>query len=101
MRVGSFVEFLKHTLHLETMPSYLDIVARAFDTFILEHNCNADQSRFLLAMQTEFLKRRKLELADLYEEPFTNVGSNAAEKYFCEEEIEEIVFLTEKLQNQS
>ena len=97
LRVGSFVDFLKHALNLEKMPSYRDIVARAFDAFILEHNYNADQSRFLRAVQTVFLERRKLEVADLYEEPFTNFGSNAVEKYFTEEEIAGLIDLTNKL----
>jgi len=97
LRVGSFVDFLRHILRLETLPTFRDIVARAFDAFILEHNYNADQSRFLRAVQTVFLERRKLELADLYEEPFTNFGANAVEKYFSEEEITELMNLTRKL----
>ena len=97
VRVGSFVDFLRHILRLETLPTFRDIVARAFDAFILEHNYNADQSRFLRAVQTVFLERRKLELADLYEEPFTNFGANAVEKYFSEEEIGGLIELTRRL----
>jgi type I restriction enzyme R subunit len=44
-----------------------------------------------------FLQRRKLELADLYEEPFTNFGTNAVEKLFGEIEITELVELTKRL----
>ena len=97
IRVGSFVDFLKHILKLESLPSYKDITAKAFDAFILEHNYSADQSRFLRAVQSVFSERRKLELADLYEEPFTNFGSNAVEKLFTEEDIEDIILLTKKL----
>jgi len=97
IRVGSFVDFLKHILKIETLPSYKDIIAKSFDAFILEHNYNADQSRFLRAVQTVFLDRRKLELADLYDEPFTNFGSNAVEKLFSEGEIEDIIELTKRL----
>ena len=97
IRVGSFVDFLKHILKLESLPSYKDITAKAFDAFILEHNYSADQSRFLRAVQSVFLDRRKLELADLYDEPFTNFGTNAVEKLFTVREIEDIIQLTKKL----
>jgi type I restriction enzyme R subunit len=46
-------------------------VRRSIGAFILAHNYNADQSRFLRVVQSVFLQRRTLELADLYEEPFT------------------------------
>ena len=97
IRVGNLVDFLKHILKLETLPSYKDIIGKSFDAFILEHNYNADQSRFLRAVQTVFLDRRKLELADLYEEPLTNFGSNAVERLFSKEEIEELLEMARKL----
>ena len=97
VRVGSLVDFLKHVLKIESLPSYESIVRKAFDAFILEHNYNADQSRFLRVVQSVFLQRNKLELADLYEEPFTNFGANAVEKLFGEGEISELIELTKKL----
>lgn len=97
VRVGSLVDFLKHVLKIESLPSYESIVLKAFDAFILEHNYNADQSRFLRVVQSVFLQRKKLELADLYEEPFTNFGANAVEKLFGEGEISELIELTKKL----
>ena len=97
VKVGSFVDFLKHALNIEKIPSYEDIVKKAFDAFILEHNYNADQSRFLRAVQNVFVQRRKLEPADLYEEPFTNFGKDAVDKLFTEEDVNELVELTRKL----
>jgi hypothetical protein len=44
-----------------------------------------------------FVQRRKLEPADLYEEPFTNFGSNVVDKLFTEEDVSELLGLTEKL----
>ncbi len=44
-----------------------------------------------------FLQRRKLELADLYEEPFTNFGANAVEKMFGESEITELIDMAKRL----
>lgn len=99
VKVGSFVDFLKHALDIEKIPSYEDIVKKAFDAFILEHNYNADQSRFLRAVQNVFVQRRKLEPADLYEEPFTNFGSNAVEKLFTEEDVNELMKLMKQIIN--
>ena len=97
IRVGNFIDFLKHILNLETLPTYEAIIRKAFDSFILEHNYNADQSRFLRAVQNYFIQHHKLEPADLYEPPFTNFGTNAVEKLFSEEEVNELVELTSKL----
>jgi type I restriction enzyme, R subunit len=97
VRVGSLVDFLKHVLKIEALPSYETVVRKAFDAFVLEHNYNADQSRFLRVVQSVFMQRRKLDLADLYEEPFTNFGSNAVEKLFGESEITELIELAKRL----
>ena len=97
VRVGSLVDFLKHVLKIEALPSYETVVRKAFDAFILEHNYNADQSRFLRVVQSVFLQRRTLVLADLYEEPFTNFGANAVEKLFTEMEMAELIDLAAKL----
>jgi hypothetical protein len=63
----------------------------------LAHNYNADQSRFLRAVQNVFLQRHALELAEFYEEPFTNFGENAVEKFFSASVIEELIELTMSL----
>jgi type I restriction enzyme R subunit len=97
IKVGNFVDFLKHVLNIQPLPSYENIVRKSFDAFILEHNYNADQSRFLRAVQNVFTQRRKLELADLYEEPFTNFGVNAVEKLFSEVEVKELIEMTRRL----
>jgi len=97
IRAGSFVDFLKHVLKLEALPSYEEIVRRAFDAFILRHDYNADQSRFLRAVQSVFLQRNKLETADLYEEPFTNFGANAVDRLFTPQEVQELITLTAQL----
>jgi type I restriction enzyme, R subunit len=97
VRVGSLTDFLKYVLKLEHLPEFRDLVRKAFDAFILEHNYNADQTRFLRTVQTVFMQKRKLEAADLYEPPFTNFGLNAVEKLFSEEEVGEIMELTKRL----
>lgn len=97
VRVGSLVDFLKHVLKLEALPSYEQIVRKAFDAFIIEHNYNSNQTRFLRTVQTVFLQKRKLDEADLYEAPFSNFGTNAVEKLFTQNEIVELMELTRKL----
>ncbi len=97
VRVGSLTDFLKYVLKLEHLPDFADLVRKAFDAFILEHNYNADQTRFLRTVQTVAMQKRSLEVNDLYEPPFTNFGLNAVEKLFSEKEVEEIVELTQRL----
>ena len=97
VKPGSFIDFVKHVLKLENLPSYYDIVKKSFDAFILSHNYNADQSRFLRAVQSVFIERRKLEEADLYDEPFTNFGDSAVDRFFMEEEIKEIIELINEI----
>jgi len=97
VKPGSFIDFIKHILKIENLPSYYDIVKKSFDAFILSHNYNADQSRFLRAVQSVFIERRKLEEADLYDVPFTNFGDNAVDRFFTEEDIKEIIELVKKL----
>jgi type I restriction enzyme R subunit len=97
LRERNLVEFLKHVLEIEPLPSHETNMRKAFDLYIVAHNYNADQSRFLRVMQSVFLQRGKLELADLYEEPFTNFGANAVEKLFAESEITEMIELTKRL----
>ena len=97
VRVGALTDFLKYVLRLEEVPLFDEVVKRAFDTFIREHGYNADQTRFLRTVQTVFMQRRKLALDDLYEAPFTNFGMGAVEKLFKQEEVEEIIEMTNKL----
>jgi len=97
VRVGALTDFLKYVLKLEHLPDFKDVVRKAFDAFILEHRYDADQTRFLRTVQTVFVQKRRLEVADLYEAPFTNFGLNAVEKLFSDDEVEEILELTKRL----
>lgn len=99
VRVGSLTDFLKYVLKLEDVPHFADLVQKAFDAFILEHNYNADQTRFLRTVQTVTMQKRKIAVGDLYEPPFTNFGLNAVEKLFSESEMDEILELTKRLAN--
>ena len=70
---------------------YGEIVRHQFDTYIATHTFNADQIRFLRVVQNVFLQRRRLEPADLYEPPLTSFGTDAAERWFSEDDLTEIL----------
>jgi type I site-specific restriction endonuclease len=55
---------------------------RYFEEFIVHRQFNANQIRFLRAVQNMFLKNRRLEVADLYEEPLDRFGEDALERWF-------------------
>lgn len=76
-----------------------EVLARQFESYVTEHNYNADQIRFLRPVQSVFLQKRHLETADtstslsasLYEPPLDMFGADAVERWFTEKEVEEVV----------
>ena len=97
LKVGSLLEFLRHVLELEGIPDYREIVRRQFETFIASRPFNADQIRFLRAVQNVFLQRRRLVLADLYAPPLTSFGDDAVERWFNQDEVEEMLIFVDTL----
>ncbi len=97
LKVDSLLAFLRHLFGLEGLPDYGDIVRRQFAEYIARHPFNADQVRFLRAVENVFLQRRHLELADLYDPPLTSFGDDAVERWFSEEQVEEMVAFVNSL----
>ena len=95
-RLG-FLGFVRHVLALEAIPDYEAVVAGGFQTHVTNHSYNADQIRFLRAVQEVFLTKRRLSEADLYDPPLTNFGRNAVERLITPDEVRELVQLTERL----
>jgi type I restriction enzyme R subunit len=91
LRVDSLLAFLRHLLGLEGLPDYGDIVRRQFADYMARHPFNADQIRFLRAVQNVFLQKRRLEVADLYDPPLAHFGQDAVERWFSQAEIEDIM----------
>jgi type I restriction enzyme R subunit len=91
LKVDSLLAFLRHLFGLEGLPDYRDIVQRQFAEYIARQPFNADQVRFLRAVQNVFLQRHKLEVADLYDPPLTQFGRDAVERWFSDEQIEEML----------
>ena len=69
---------------------------KLFEQFITQHRYNANQIQFLHTAQSVFLQKRRLEVADLYEEPLDHFGEDAAERWFTEDEVDELIDFTEK-----
>ena len=97
IKVDSFLAFVRQVLELDALPDYKDLVKHQFETYITAHNFNADQIRFLRAVQSVFLQKRHLDMADLYEPPLTNFGADAVNRWFSDEEARDIVEFTHRL----
>ncbi len=48
-------------------------------------------------MQNVFLQKRHLELADLYNPPLSSFGEDAVERWFSQEEVDEMLGFVESL----
>jgi type I restriction enzyme, R subunit len=60
LKTDNFLGFLRHVLTLDAIPDYTQVVQRAFEHHVATHRYNADQIRFLRAVQELFLKQRRL-----------------------------------------
>jgi type I restriction enzyme R subunit len=75
--------FVRELLEIEGIPDYADLVDRQFKAFAERQQFNAGQLRFLRAVQSVFLERRRLESADLYDAPpIRAFGMDAVEQFF-------------------
>jgi type I restriction enzyme R subunit len=97
LKTGSLLGFLRAQLEMEELPDYETVVERNFDQHIARHSYSADQIRFLRAVMTVFLQRRRIEVADLYDEPLDRFGEDAVERLFTEQEITRLLDLTKTL----
>jgi type I restriction enzyme, R subunit len=97
VRVESFLELMRAVLGMDTIPGYAEIVAGQFQKFITLHQYSADQIRFLRAVQSVFLQKRRLAISDLYQEPLSNFGEDAVDRWFSPGEIQEVLNLTSRL----
>ena len=97
-RVNSFLGFIRHLLELESLPNYETIVARQFEEFSAEHHYNDEQLNFLRALQSEFLRKNKLEEVDLYDGiSIKNFGMNKVDQLFTKDDKAKILQFTKKI----
>ena len=85
-------------------PDYFNAVAELhttlaqFDAFMAGHaEYNADQLRFLRAVQNVFLQKRRLTLPDLYDPPLTAFGAGAADRWFTGQQLDDVLEFFETL----
>jgi type I restriction enzyme R subunit len=97
VKTGSLLGFLQQQLEMEELPDYETVVQRNFEQYMAQNSYNADQIRFLRAVQTVFLQKRRIELADLYDEPLDRFGEDAVERWFTEEQVNDLLALTDQL----
>jgi type I site-specific restriction endonuclease len=97
LKVDSLLAFVRHLFGLEGLPDYQDIVRRQFAEYIAQHPFNSDQVRFLRAVETVFLQRRRLDIADLYDPPLTQFGRDTVERWFSEAQIKDLMDFANRL----
>jgi len=90
-KVGSLIEFVRQLLELDGIPDYADIVRHQFEGYVAAHPFNADQIRFLRALENVFLQKRRLELADLYGPPLTAFGEDAVDRWFTPDQVQDVL----------
>jgi type I restriction enzyme R subunit len=72
-------------------------VRHQFEEYIAAHSFNANQIRFLRALLSVFLEKRRLQTADLYEPPLTAFGADAVERWFTPAQVTEMLAFTETM----
>jgi type I restriction enzyme, R subunit len=91
IQVTSMLEFLRNLLELDGIPGYEEIVDHQFSEYMAKHTFNGNQIRFLRGVQSVFLQKRHLELADLYDPPLDSFGQDAVERWFNDEQIHDVL----------
>ncbi len=91
LKVNSLLSFLPELFEIEALPDYQDVVRPYFEDFIAQRQFNSNQMQFLRVVQNVFLKKRRLEVPDLYEAPLDRFGEDAVERWFTEEEVDDLI----------
>ena len=97
LHIDSFLDLLRVVLDMDRLPGYGQIVSDQFQAFITDHAYNADQIRFLRAVQSVFVQKRRLAISDLYQEPLSNFGEDAVDRWFSTKEVDELLLLINEL----
>lgn len=96
---GTFLQFIRHILGLYEFPSFETEVSNAFDSYVIERSdFTSDQIQFIKVIKHTLAQRGKLEIKDLYEQPFTAFGTGAVSRLFKEEDIEDIMMVCRTLE---
>ncbi len=97
-RKAKFLQFIKHILGIETLETFTESVANAFDAFIVEHNyLSSRQLQFLDILKKYILEKGDLKKKNLIESPFTMIHPEGIRGVFSPNEINEILKLTQTI----
>lgn len=99
---GTLVQFIKSVFGKYKFKSQQDEIAESFDAFIIAHNYNTDQTRFLRVIKSVFLAKVRrhelLEIDDFYEGPVEALGADAADRLFSKDDLDEVIkFFNERV----
>jgi len=92
---GTLVQFIKSIFGKYKFKSQEDEIAESFDAFIIAHNYNTDQTRFLRVIKSVFLAKVRrhelLEIDDFYEGPVEAFGADAVDRLFSKDDLDEVI----------
>ena len=90
---ASLVDLIRQVLGFYSFPSPDALIKEAFQIYIRENNkqYSADQQRFILTLQTVFLKKKHIEYSTLWQPPFTNFGTTSPFPMFSQEELNSFI----------
>jgi len=95
---GTLTQFIKAIIGLYSFPEPKKIIEEAFKTYMIERSdLKPDQIRFLITLKSVFISKKHIELEDLYDAPFTNIGK-APRPLFNDKQLKEIVLLCQKIE---
>ena len=73
--VGTLLGLVRHALGLEALPSRADAIRGAFEAFVTKQAyLEASKLRFVRLFAERLIRLGRVERADLYDKPFTNLG---------------------------
>ena len=95
---GTLTQFIKLILGLYQFPDPKKLIDEAFKTYMIERSdLNGDQIRFLITLKNVFMIKKHIELEDLFDVPFTNIGK-APRPLFNDKELKELVVLCHQIE---
>jgi len=95
---AKFIQFIKHILGIEEIATFTEAVSIAFEKFLKEHNNFGEkQIQFIMTLKTFILQRGNVAKRDLINAPFTQLHPEGVRGIFKDNEIDEILDLTQKM----
>ncbi len=99
---GTLVQFIKSILGYYRFPDPEEKIKEAFQTYIIENNrqYSADQRNFIRTVPSVFVLKKKIQMADFYEAPFTNFGIHAPTPLFSQDDLDDFVALCDQMEGE-